>query len=153
MCSSLKKLHWPETESDKRILCVSKPCGVEVKLSKSWLPTFRHITESTDDNHLVPWRIHLQNFLLKPNVDKNLCIRTISRGDNWREVWIRHCRNSCTAWTFLQVVTPTLFLRLFSFHFLLAVITLFLQTLAFYHVNGVKIHTSEQQLNDLGSHF
>ena len=28
-------------------------------------------------------------------------------------------------------MTPTLFLRLFSFHFLLAVITLFLQTLAF----------------------
>ena len=24
-----------ETESDKRILCISKPCGVEVKLSKS----------------------------------------------------------------------------------------------------------------------
>ena len=81
-----------ETESDKRILCISKPCGVEVKLSKSWLPTFRHITESTHDNCLVPWRIHRQNFLLKPNVDKNLWIRTISRGENWREVWIRHCR-------------------------------------------------------------
>ena len=64
----------------------------EVKLSKSWLPTFRHITESTHDNCLVPWRIHRQNFLLKPNVDKNLWIRTISRGENWREVWIRHCR-------------------------------------------------------------
>ena len=60
--------------------------------SKSWLPTFRHITESTHDNCLVPWRIHRQNFLLKPNVDKNLWIRTISRGENWREVWIRHCR-------------------------------------------------------------
>ena len=34
---------------------------------------------------------------------------------------------------------------------MLAVITLFLQTLAFYHVNDVKIHTSEQQLKDLGS--
>ena len=42
----------------------------EVKLSKSWLPTFRHNTESTHDNCLVPWRIHLQNFLLRPNVDK-----------------------------------------------------------------------------------
>ena len=36
---------------------------------------------------------------------------------------------------------------------MLAVITLFLQTLAFYHVNDVKIRTSEQQLKDLGSHF
>ena len=36
---------------------------------------------------------------------------------------------------------------------MLAVITLFLQTLAFYHVNDVKIHTSEQQLKDLGAHF
>ena len=51
------------------------------------------------------------------------------------------------------VQTQTLFLRLFSSHVLLAVITLFLQTLAFYHVNDVKIHTSEQQLKDLGSHF
>ena len=51
------------------------------------------------------------------------------------------------------VETRTLFLRLFSSHVLLAVITLFLQTLAFYHVNDVKIHTSEQQLKDLGSHF
>ena len=32
-------------------------------------------------------------------------------------------------------------------------ITLFLQMLTFYHVNDVKIHTSEQQLKDLGSHF
>ena len=46
-----------------------------------------------------------------------------------------------------------MFLRLFSSHVLLAVITLFLQTLAFYHVNDVKIHTSEQQLKDLGAHF
>ena len=53
----------------------------------------------------------------------------------------------------LQVETPTLFLRLFSSHFLLAVITLFLQTLAFYRVNDVRIHTSEQQLKNLGSHF
>ena len=81
-----------ETESDKRILFISKPCGVEVKLSKSWLPTFRHITESTHDNCLVTWRIHQQNLLLKPNVDKNLWIRTISRGENWREVSIRHRR-------------------------------------------------------------
>ena len=72
--------------------CISKPCGVEFKLSKSWLPAFRHITQSTHDNCLVPWRIHRQNFLLKPNVDKNLWIRTISRGENWREVWIRPCR-------------------------------------------------------------
>ena len=36
--------------------------------------------------------LHRQNFLLKPNVYKNLWIRTISRGENWREVWIRHCR-------------------------------------------------------------
>ena len=36
---------------------------------------------------------------------------------------------------------------------MLAVITLFLQRPAFYHVNDVKIHTSEQQLKDLGSHF
>ena len=50
------------------------------------------------------------------------------------------------------VETQTLFLRLFSSHVLLAVITLILQTLAFYHVNDVKIHTSEQQLKDLGSH-
>ena len=57
------------------------------------------------------------------------------------------------AWTFLQVETPTLFLRLFSSHVLSAVITLSLQPLAFYHVNDVKIHTSEQQLKDLGSHF
>ena len=57
------------------------------------------------------------------------------------------------AWTFLQVETPTLLLLLFSSQVLLAVITLFLQTLAFYHVNDVKIHTSEQQLKDLGSHF
>ena len=57
------------------------------------------------------------------------------------------------AWTFLHVETPTLFLLLFSSHVLLAVITLFLQTLAFYHVSDVKIHTSEQQLKDLGSHF
>ena len=42
---------------------------------------------------------------------------------------------------------------LVSNHVLLAVITLFLQTLAFYYVNDVKIHTSEQQLKDLGSHF
>ena len=61
-----------ETESDKRILFISKPCGVEVKLSKSWLPTFRHITESTHDNCLVTWRLHQQNLLLKPSVDKNL---------------------------------------------------------------------------------
>ena len=27
--------------------------------SKSWLPTFRHITESTHDNCLVPWRIRV----------------------------------------------------------------------------------------------
>ena len=47
---------------------------------------------------------------------------------------------------------PYTVLRLFLSHVLLAVITLFLQTLAFYHVNGVKIHTSEQQLKDLGSH-
>ena len=46
--------------------------------------------------------------------------------------------------------SPLLFLRLFSSHVLLAVITLFLQTLAFYHVNDVKIHTSEEQLKDLG---
>ena len=46
-----------------------------------------------------------------------------------------------------------MFLRLSSSHVLLAVITLFLQTLAFYHVNDVKVHTSEQQLKDLGSHF
>ena len=46
-----------------------------------------------------------------------------------------------------SIETPyTLFLRLFSSHVLLAVITLFLQTLAFYHVNDVKIHTSEQEL-------
>ena len=32
------------------------------------------------------------------------------------------------------------------------VITLFLQTLAFYYVDDVKIHTSEH-LKDLGSHF
>ena len=30
---------------------------------------------------------------------------------------------------------------------------LLLKTLAFYHVNDVQIHTSEQQLKDLGSHF
>ena len=46
----------------------------------------------------------------------------------------------------------TSFLVSLSSHVLLAVITLFLQTLAFYHVNDVKIHTSEQ-LKDLGSHF
>ena len=46
-----------------------------------------------------------------------------------------------------------MFLRLSSSYVLLAVITLFLQTLVFYHVNDVKIHTSEQQLKDLGSHF
>ena len=101
-----------------------------------------NITESTHDNCLVPWRIHRQNFLLKPNEDKNLWIRTISRDENWRP-----------AWTFLQVETRTLFLCLFSSYVLLGVITLFLQTLAFYHVNDVKIHTSEQQLKDLGSHF
>ena len=44
-------------------------------------------------------------------------------------------------------------LRIFSSHVLLAVITLFLQTPAFYHVDDVKIRTSEQQLKDLGSHF
>ena len=60
-----------ETETDKRILCISKPCGVEVKLSKS-VQTLGIFTESTHDNCLVPWRIHRQNFLLKPNVDKNL---------------------------------------------------------------------------------
>ena len=65
---------------------------VEVKLSKSWLPTFRHINESTHDNCLVTWRLHQQNLLLKPSVDKNLWIRTISRGESWREVWIWHCR-------------------------------------------------------------
>ena len=32
------------------------------------------------------------------------------------------------------------------------VITLFLQTLAFYYVDDVKIHTSEH-MKDLGSHF
>ena len=48
---------------------------------------------------------------------------------------------------------PFTVLRLSSSHVLLAVITLFLQTLAFYHVNDVKIHTSEQQLKDLGAHF
>ena len=40
-----------------------------------------------------------------------------------------------------------------SSHVLLAVITLFLQALAFYHVNDVEVHTSEQQLKDLGSHL
>ena len=48
---------------------------------------------------------------------------------------------------------PFTVLRLSSSHVLLAVITLFLQTLAFYHVNDVKIHTFEQQLKDLGAHF
>ena len=79
----------------------------------------------------MTWRIHRQNFVLKPNVDKNLWIRTISKGAYWREGWIRHCQRFPSTWTFLQVETPTLFLRLFSSHVLLAVITLFLQTLAF----------------------
>ena len=48
---------------------------------------------------------------------------------------------------------PFTVLRLSSSHVLLAVITLFLQALAFYHVNDVKIHTSGQQLKDLGAHF
>ena len=48
---------------------------------------------------------------------------------------------------------PYTVLRLFSSHVLLAVITQLLQTLVFYHVNDVKIHTSEQQLKNLGSHF
>ena len=50
------------------------------------------ITENTHDNCLVQWGIHRLNFLLKPNVDKILWIRTISTGENWREVWIRHCQ-------------------------------------------------------------
>ena len=61
-----------------------------VKLSKSWLPSAYYWEHSWQ--LLVPWRVHRQNFLLKPNVDKNLWIRTISRGENWREVWIPHCR-------------------------------------------------------------
>ena len=56
--------------------------------NRDYLP----ITESTHDNCLVPWRILRQNFLLKPNVDKILWIQTISRGENWREFWIRHFR-------------------------------------------------------------
>lgn len=56
-----------ETESDKRM---SKP-NLESELNCQ-NRDFRHITESTHDNCLVPWRIHRQNFLLKPNVDKNL---------------------------------------------------------------------------------
>ena len=62
---------------------------VESKLnceSKSWLPIGILLRAL---NCLVPWRIHRQNFLL---TDKNLWIQTISRGKNWREVWIRHCR-------------------------------------------------------------
>ena len=92
-------------------------------------------------------------FLLKPSVDKNLWIRTISRGENWREVWIRHCRRFPQHEHFSRSRPLHYFLRLFSSHVLLAVITLFLETLAFYHVNDVKIHTSEQQPKDLGSHF
>ena len=54
-----------------------------------------------------------------------------------------------SAWTYLQVETPTLFSHLFSSHVLLAGYTLLLQTLAFYYVNDVKINTSDH----LGSHF
>ena len=65
----------------------------EVKLSKSWLPAFRHITEGTHDNCLVPWRIHRQNFLLKPNTDKHLWIRISSESVEVRtDAWIRYCQ-------------------------------------------------------------
>ena len=77
---SAKFLNWGDHVNSVPDLAASRP------RSKSWLPTFRHITKSTHDNCLVPWRIHRQNFLLKPNVDKNLWIRTISRSENWRDV-------------------------------------------------------------------
>ena len=141
-----------ETESDKRILCICKPCGVEVKLSKSWLPTVRHITESTHD--IVWYRGEFANIIFywsptwtkTSEFEQSVGVRTDMKSESGMP-------EGSPAWTFLQVETPTLLLLLFSSHVLLAVITLFLQTLAFYHVNDVKIHTSEQQLKDLGSHF
>ena len=91
-------------------------------------------------------------FCWKPNVDKYLWIRTFSRGENWREVWIRPCRWFPQHEHFSRS-TPLhcfhVFSRLMTCQ---RVITLFLQTLAFYYVDDVKIHTSEH-LKDLGSHF
>ena len=91
-------------------------------------------------------------FCWKPNVDKYLWIRTFSRGENWREVWIRPCRWFPQHEHFSRS-TPLhcfhVFSRLMTCQ---RVITLFLQTLAFYYVDDVKIHTSEH-MKDLGSHF
>ena len=73
---------------------ISKPCGVEVELQVKIVITnpLPLVILLRALNCLVPWRIHRQNFCRKPNVDEYLWIRTISRGENCREVWIRPCR-------------------------------------------------------------
>ena len=102
-------------------------------------------------NCLVPWRIHRQNclFFWKPNVDKYFWIRTISRGENWREAWIR------PRWRFSQHEHFSGSRSPHCFHVLLisGLLPLFLQMLVFCYVSDIKIHTSEQHLTDLGSHF
>ena len=142
-----------ETESDKRILCICKPCGVEVKLSKSWLPTVRHITESTHD--IVWYRGEFANIIFywsptwtkTSEFGKSIEKKTDAKSESGLVEGFPSMSNSPGRDPY------TVFTVLFSSHVLLAVITLFLQTLAFCHVNDVKIHTSEQQLKDLGSHF
>ena len=124
----------------------------EVKLSKSWLPTFRHITESTHDNCWYPGEFIDRIFYWSPTwtkaseFEESVEVRTDAKSESG-------IVEGFPSMNISPVETRRLFLRLFSSHVLLAVITLFLQTLAFYHVNDVKIHTSEQQLKDLGSHF
>ena len=130
---------------------VSKPCGVEVKLQVKIVITNplspSHITESTQLFGTV------ENSPTEFSVESPTWIRTISRGDNWREDWIRLCRWFPQHEHFSRSRPLQCFHVSFLVSRLLSgFITLLLQTLAFYYVNDVKIHTSEH-LNDLGSHF
>ena len=106
-------------------------------------------------NCLVPWRIHRQNFLLKAQrgqipLDSNshsVEVRPDTKSesglvDGFPSMNISPARDTCTVFiSFIMHLTSCQ-----------RVITLFLQTLAFYYVNDVKIHTSEN-LKDLGSYF
>ena len=90
--------------------------------------------------------------LVESSVNKYLLILTISRGENWREVWIRPCRRFAQHEDFSKSRPLTDFTSFLVSRLVSGFITLFSQALAFYHVSHVN-HTSEQHLNDLGSHF
>ena len=97
---------------------VSKPCGVEVKLQVKIVITNplspSHITESTQLFGTV------ENSPTEFSVESPTWIRTISRGDNWREDWIRLCRWFPQHEHFSRSRPLQCFTSLFSSHVFLA---------------------------------